>query len=85
MTKKKWRNIDKKSRTLVRKLLRSIGAETILDSCDNCSYDLKCIIKGKVILVEIKERNFPHDRYGDVFCEEDKKTCNNRRIANGEA
>lgn len=32
MTKKKWANIDKKSRTLVRKLLRSIGAETILDS-----------------------------------------------------
>ena len=32
MTKEKWRNIDKKSRTLVRKLLRSIGATTILDS-----------------------------------------------------
>ena len=85
MTKAKWRNIDKKSRTLVRKLLRSIGATTILDSCGNCSYDLKCSIKGKVILVEIKDRNFPHDRYGDVFCEEDKKTCNNRRIMNGEA
>lgn len=32
MTKAKWSNIDKKSRTLVRKLLRSIGATTILDS-----------------------------------------------------
>ena len=85
MTKAKWRNIDKKSRTLVKKLLRTIGAETILDSCGNCSYDLKCIIKGRIVLVEIKDRNFPHDRYGDVFCEEDKKTCNNRRIMNGEA
>lgn len=32
MTQKKWRNIDKKSRTLVKKLLRTIGATTILDS-----------------------------------------------------
>ena len=32
MTKAKWRNIDRKSRILVRKLLRSIGATTILDS-----------------------------------------------------
>ena len=85
MTKKKWANLDKKSRTLVRQSLRSIGATTIYDSCGNCSYDLKCIIKGKVILVEIKDRNFPHSRYGDVFCEEDKKTFNNRRIMNGEA
>ena len=85
MTKAKWRNIDRKSRTLVRKLLRLIGATTIYDSCGNCSYDLKCIIKGRIVLVEIKDRNFPHNRYGDVFCEEDKKTCNNRRIANGEA
>ena len=85
MTKQKWRNIDRKSRILVIKLLRSIGATTILDSCGNCSYDLKCIIKGRIVLVEIKDRNFQHDRYGDVFCEEDKKTFNNRRIANGEA
>lgn len=85
MTKKKWRNIDRKSRTLVRKLLRSIGATMILDSCGICSYDLKCDINGRIVLVEIKERNFPHDKYGDVFCEEDKKTFNNRRIMNGEA
>ena len=32
MTQKKWRNIDKKSRVLVKKLLISIGAETILES-----------------------------------------------------
>lgn len=32
MTKKKWRDIDKKSRELVKKLLRSIGATVILDS-----------------------------------------------------
>ena len=32
MTQKKWKNIDKKSRTLVIKLLRSIGATVILES-----------------------------------------------------
>ena len=32
MTQKKWLNIDKKSRELVKKLLRSIGAETIFES-----------------------------------------------------
>ena len=85
MTQKKWKNIDKKSRTLVIKLLRSIGATTIFESQVNCSYDLKCKIKGRIVLVEIKDRNFPHDRYGDVFCEEDKKTYNNKRIMNGEA
>ena len=85
MTQKKWKNIDKKSRELVIKLLRSIGATTIFESQVNCSYDLKCKIKGRIVLVEIKDRNFPHNRYGDVFCEEDKKTYNNRRIMNGEA
>ena len=85
MTQKKWKNIDKKSRILVRKLLISIGATTILESQVKCSYDLKCKIKGRIVLVEIKDRNFPHDRYGDVFCEEDKKTYNNKRIMNGEA
>ena len=85
MTQKKWRDIDKKSRELVKKLLRSIGATVISESQVNCSYDLKVQLKGKTILVEIKDRNFPHNRYGDVFCQEDKRTCNNRRIANGEA
>lgn len=32
MTQKKWKNIDKKSRELVIKLLRSIGATTIFES-----------------------------------------------------
>ena len=32
MTEKKWRNIDKKSRELVKKLLRSIGATAIFES-----------------------------------------------------
>ena len=85
MTKQKWINVDRKSRELVIKLLRSIGATTIFESQVNCSYDLKCKIKGRIVLVEIKDRNFPHSRYGDVFCEEDKKICNNRRIMNGEA
>ena len=64
---------------------RAVKADNVEDSHGKCSYDLKVQLKGKTILVEVKDRTFPHDRYGDVFAEGIKKTCNNRRIANGEA
>ena len=35
---------------------------------------------GQKIGVEIKDRSFPSDKYGDVFCEEIKKVCSKRRI-----
>ena len=63
---------------------RAVKADNIEDSHGNCSYDLKVQLKGKTVLVEVKDRTFPHDRYGDVFAEGIKKTCNNRRTANGE-
>ena len=64
---------------------RAVNADNVEDSHGNCSYDLKVQLKGKTVLVEVKDRTFPHDRYGDVFAEGIKKDCNNRRIANGEA
>ena len=64
---------------------RVVKADKIEYSRGNCSYDLKVRLRGKTILVEVKDRSFPHDRYGDVFAEGIKKTCNNRRMANGEA
>ena len=64
---------------------RAVDADKVEDSRGNCSYDLKVKLKGKTILVEVKDRTFPHDRYGDVFAEGIKKDCNNRRIASGEA
>ena len=81
----RWNDIDKSSRELVKAFFRAVKADNIEDSHGNCSYDLKVQLKGKTILVEVKDRTFPHDRYGDVFAEGIKKTCNNRRIANGEA
>lgn len=85
MNENKWNDVDRSSRDLVKAFFRAVKADKIEDSRGNCSYDLKVRLKGKTILVEVKDRTFPHDRYGDVFAEGIKKTCNNRRIANGEA
>ena len=85
MNDTKWNDIDKSSRELVKAFCRAVKADKIEDSHGNCSYDLKVQLNGKTILVEVKDRTFPHDRYGDVFAEGIKKDCNNRRIANGEA
>ena len=85
MNENKWNDIDNSSRELVKAFFRAVNADNIEDSRGNCSYDLKVRLRGKTILVEVKDRTFPHDRYGDVFAEGIKKDCNNRRIANGEA
>lgn len=69
MTEQDWDNIDKSSRELVKSFLKTIGAESIEDSHGNCSYDLKAKVNGKVILIEVKDRTFPHNRFGDVFAE----------------
>ena len=85
MNENKWNDIDKSSRQLVKAFFRAVNADNVEDSHGNCSYDLKVQLKGKTIIVEVKYRTFPHDRYGDVFAEGIKKDCNNRRIAKGEA
>lgn len=85
MNEKKWNDIDKSSRELLKQFFKAVKADKIEDSHGNCSYDLKVQLKGKTVLVEVKDRTFPHDRYGDIFAEGIKQTCNNRRIANGEA
>ena len=85
MNEKKWNEIDKSSRQLFILYLKAIKATDIEESHGNCSYDIKAKVKGKVILWEIKDRSFAHDRFGDVFAEGIKRDCNNRRIAKGEA
>ena len=85
MNEKKWNEIDKSSRQLFILYLKAIKATDIEESHGNCSYDIKAKVKGKVILWEIKDRSFSHDRFGDVFAEGIKRDCNNRRIAKGEA
>ena len=85
MNDTKWNEIDKSSRQLFILYLKAIKATDIEESHGNCSYDIKAKVKGKVILWEIKDRSFAHDRFGDVFAEGIKRDCNNRRIAKGEA
>ena len=85
MNDTKWNDIDKSSRQLFILYLKAIKATDIEESHGNCSYDIKAKVKGKVILWEIKDRSFAHDRFGDVFAEGIKRDCNNRRIAKGEA
>ena len=85
MNQKKWNEIDKSSRQLFILYLKAIKATDIEESHGNCSYDIKAKVKGKVILWEIKDRSFAHNRFGDVFAEGIKRDCNNRRIAKGEA
>ena len=85
MNQKKWNEIDKSSRQLFILYLKAIKATDIEESHGNCSYDIKAKVKGKVILWEIKDRSFAHDRFGDVFAEGIKRDCNNKRIAKGEA
>ena len=85
MNEKKWNDIDRSSRQLFILYLKAIKATDIEESHGNCSYDIKAKVKGKVILWEIKDRSFAHDRFGDVCAEGIKRDCNNRRIAKGEA
>ena len=85
MNEQKWNEIDKSSRELFIQYLKAIKATDIEESHGNCSYDVKAKVKGKVVLWEIKDRSFAHDRFGDVFAEGIKRECNNRRIAKGEA
>lgn len=35
---------------------------------------------GRRIAVEVKDRSFPHDRYGDILVEDIKQECTSRRI-----
>lgn len=85
MTEKDWDEIDRSSRTLVKQWLKSIGMSNIADSHGNCCYDLTFVGRNGVkVAVEIKDRTFRHDKYGDIFAEDIKQECNNRRMANGE-
>lgn len=41
----------------------------------NCVWDLSAVSNnGNTVSIEVKDRSFPHDKYGDVFAEEAKQT-----------
>ena len=67
-----WNTIDRDSRLSVCDLLSttlSTYVDNISDSHGNCVWDLSCELKDKTCSIEIKDRAFPADKYGDVFCE----------------
>ena len=83
MSEQDWEDIDRSSRTLISCLLESTSATDIGETHGNCCIDLSCIVNGKKVAIEIKERNFPHDTYSDILVEDLKQDCTTRRIENG--
>ena len=47
--------------------------DNITDSHGNCVWDLSCKFKGKRCSIEIKDRSFPHYKFGDIFAEDTKQ------------
>lgn len=85
MTESDWENIDLNSRTLLSAWLDWAGCQGISFTHGNCCVDLSCYApSGKRLAVEVKDRTFAHDKYGDVFAEAIKQECSERRETNGE-
>lgn len=71
-----WNTIDIDSRLSVCDLLSttlSNYVDNITNSQGNCVWDLSCNLKGKTCSIEIKDRTFPHDKFGDIFVEDNKQ------------
>lgn len=71
-----WNTIDQDSRLSVCDLLStalSAYVDNISDSHGNCVWDLSCEFNGKTCSIEIKDRSFPHDKFGDIFAEDTKQ------------
>lgn len=76
MTARDWDEVDKSSRQLLSCLLETqLSAEAVGESHGCCCWDLSCVIRGKKIAVEIKERRMDHDRFGDILVETSKQEC----------
>lgn len=74
MTEADWDAIDKSSRCLLSCFLEAkLSATSIGESHGNCCWDLSCQIRGKNVAVEIKDRGYSHDRFGDILVEESKQ------------
>lgn len=71
-----WNTIDQDSRLSVCDLLStalSSYVDNISDSHGNCVWDLSCEFNGKTCSIEIKDRSFSHDKFGDIFAEDTKQ------------
>lgn len=76
MTAKDWDEVDRSSRELLSCLLETqLSAEAVGESHGCCCWDLSCVIRGKKIAVEIKDRRMDHNEFGDILVETSKQEC----------
>lgn len=76
------RNLDMKSKLMVKSLFEKLGFQQVsLTNDEFCPYDLKAMHRtGGWVMVEVKHRTFNHDQYGDIVIEKDKADTMNRLI-----
>lgn len=82
MEKIDWESLDADSRSLAEDLFSFLGFE-VEQTKGNCYVDLILRKDGKTYGLELKDRSFEHNRYGDVFCEQIKRDCAIRDIESG--
>ena len=76
MTTKDWDEVDRSSRELLSCLLETqLSAEAVGESHGCCCWDLSCMIRGKKVAVEIKDRRMDHNQFGDILVETSKQEC----------
>lgn len=52
-----------------------LSASCISESHGNVCWDLSCVINNKRVAVEVKDRGYDHDRFGDILVEDSKQEC----------
>ena len=72
MTEKDWKMVDFKSRDLITQWLKTLNVKSVQETTGNCCIDLIFNTGKHIVGVEIKDRTFASDKFGDVFAEEYK-------------
>lgn len=76
MTSQDWDQVDKESRKILSCFLETkLSASNIGESHGNVCWDLSCVINDKRVAVEVKDRGYNHDTYGDILVEDSKQEC----------
>lgn len=76
MSAQDWEEVDRSSREILSCFLETkLSAENIGESHGNVCWDLSCVVNGKRVAVEVKDRGYDHDRFGDILVEDSKQEC----------
>lgn len=88
MTEEDWENVDSDSRNLVRQFIsQKSNYHLIAQTKGNKVYDMliQDTISSDKILLEVKNRNNPHDKFKTMICDYNKKTDTKKYIDRKEA